>query len=59
MSATEQIAERLREIAERLRDPELGDKGAESLAREAAELVSRASAELEAALREARAGGGP
>jgi len=59
MSATEQLVERLREIAERLRDPELGDEAAEALAREAAELVSRASAELETALREARAGGGP
>jgi hypothetical protein len=59
MSATEQLAERLREIAERLRDPELGEEEAEALAREAADLVGRASSELEVALREARAGEGP
>jgi hypothetical protein len=59
MSATDQIAERLREIAERLRNPEVGEEEAESLAREAADLVARASAELEAALRETRTGEGP
>jgi hypothetical protein len=59
MSDTEQLVGRLREIAERLRDPDLAEDEAEALAREAAELVSRASSELEAALRETRAGDGP
>jgi hypothetical protein len=53
------VVERLRAIAERLRDAELADEEAEALAREAAELVSRASSELEAALREARVGDEP
>ena len=35
------IAEQLRAIAEQLRDPEVGDERAATLAREAAELVSR------------------
>ena len=56
MSATEQMVERLREIAERLRDPELGEEDAEALAREAADLVGRASSDIEATLRKARAG---
>ena len=55
MSPTEELTERLREIAERLRDPGLGEEEAESLAREAADLVGKASTEIEAALREARA----
>jgi len=57
MTSTEQLAERLREIADRLRDPELGDDDAEALAREAADLVGRASSEIETALREARSEG--
>jgi hypothetical protein len=57
MTSTEELAERLREIAERLRDPELGEDDAETLAREAADLVGRASGEIETALREARAEG--
>jgi len=59
MSPTEELARRLREIAERLRDPDLPEQEAESLAREAADLVGRASAEIEAALRDAKAEAGP
>ena len=51
------IATRLGELAARLRDPELADESAEALAREAAELVSRAGTELDRALREAGAAG--
>ncbi|MGH2962835.1 MAG: hypothetical protein ACRDL3_11690 [Solirubrobacterales bacterium] len=53
----ERIAERLRELAERLRDPALDDARAEDLAREAAELASRAGTEAEAALRESAGDG--
>jgi hypothetical protein len=59
MSSTEQLAERLREIAARLRDPDLAEDEAEGLAREAAELVSKASLEIESALREIAAREGP
>jgi len=59
MSPTEELARRLREIAERLRDPDLPEQEAESLAREAADLVGRASTEIEAALRDAKAEAGP
>ena len=59
MSSTEQLAERLREIAARLRNPDLPEEEAESLAREAAELVSKASSEIESALREIAAREGP
>jgi hypothetical protein len=52
MSSTDQHAARLREIAERLRDPDLSDEEAERLAREAADLVGQASSEIERALRE-------
>lgn len=55
MSPTEELTERLREIAGRLRDPELPEEEAEALAREAADLVSKAGSEIEAALREGRA----
>jgi hypothetical protein len=55
MSTTDQLAERLREIADRLRSPEVGEEEAESLAREAADLVGKASAEIETDLRSARA----
>jgi hypothetical protein len=55
MSSSDQLAERLREIADRLRSPEVGEEEAEALAREAADLVSRASSEIEADLRAARA----
>jgi len=59
MSSTEPLAERLREIAARLRDPDLPEEEAESLAREAAELVSKAGSEIESALREIAAREGP
>ena len=55
MSSTDQIAERLREIANRLRSSEVGEEEAEALAREAADLVGKASSEIEADLRAARA----
>ncbi len=54
MTSTDQLAERLREIAARLSDPELGDDEAEGLAREAADLAAKASSEIESALRETR-----
>jgi hypothetical protein len=44
--------DRLREIAERLRAPDLADEEAEALAREAAELAGAASAAVERALAE-------
>jgi hypothetical protein len=59
MSSTEQLSERLREIAARLRDADLPEDEAEGLAREAAELVSRAGSEIESALREIAAREGP
>jgi len=59
MSSTEQLAERLRESAARLRYPDLPEEEAESLAREAAELVSKAGSEIESALREIAAREGP
>jgi hypothetical protein len=59
MSSTQEPVSRLREIAERLRDPDLPDEEAESLAREAADLVGKASTEIEAALRDAKAEAGP
>jgi hypothetical protein len=55
MSSTDQIAERLREIADRLRSSEVGEEEAEALAREAADLVGKASSEIEADVRAARA----
>ena len=48
MSSTDQIAQRLREIADRLRSSEVGEEEAEALAREAADLVGKASSEIEA-----------
>jgi len=54
MSSTDQIAQRLREIADRLRSSEVGEEEAEALAREAADLVGKASTEIEADLRAAR-----
>jgi hypothetical protein len=58
MSTADQMIERLRKIAGRLREPELGSEEAEALAREAADLVGRASAEVESELRDSRAGDG-
>jgi len=55
MSETDQLADRLREIADRLRSPDVGEEEAEALAREAADLVGKASAEIESDLRTARA----
>jgi hypothetical protein len=55
MSQADQLAERLREIADRLRSADVGEEEAEALAREAADLVGRASAEIESDLRAARA----
>jgi hypothetical protein len=46
------LAERLREVAEQLRDPSLEDERAEELAREAADLAARAGSGAEAALRD-------
>jgi hypothetical protein len=46
----ERLAGQLRELAERLRDPDLEDERAEELAREAAELASQAGSEAERAL---------
>jgi hypothetical protein len=45
-------AERLRELAERLRDPDVADAQAAELAREAAAVVSQAGNEIDRALRE-------
>jgi hypothetical protein len=45
-------AERLRELAERLRDPDVADEQAAELAREAAAVVSEAGNEIDRALRE-------
>jgi hypothetical protein len=45
------IASRLRELAARMRDPELPEGEAEQLAREAADLVGRAGNEIDRALR--------
>ena len=45
-----ELAARLGELSERLRDPEVGDSEAAELAREAAELVSQAGNEVERAL---------
>jgi hypothetical protein len=50
----DQLAQRLREIAERLRSPDVDEEEAEALAREAADLVGKASAEIESDLRAAR-----
>jgi hypothetical protein len=52
------IAGQLSEIAEKLRDPEIGDEQAAALAREAAELVSRAGNEIDRATRESEADAG-
>jgi hypothetical protein len=51
----DELADRLRQIADRLRSPDVGEEEAEALAREAADLVGKASAEIESDLRAARA----
>jgi methyl-accepting chemotaxis protein len=53
------IAERLRELSTRLRDPELPDEEAEALAREAADLAAKGGTELDRALREIAERGEP
>ncbi len=58
MGTTDQLIERLGEIAARLRDPELDAEEAEGLAREAADLVAKASAEIDGAIRASREGEG-
>ena len=52
MSRLEQITERLRAITTELSEPELDDERAAQLTREAAELSSEASQEVDRALRE-------
>jgi hypothetical protein len=59
VSAAEEIARissRLREIAERLRAPDLAEEDADGLAREAADLVARAGNELDRAVAEGAGG---
>jgi hypothetical protein len=53
VSRLEQITERLQAITAELGEPELEDERAAQLTREAAELSSEASQEVERALREA------
>ena len=53
-----ELAARLGELSERLRDPEVGDSEAAELAREAAELVSQAGNEVERALADQEPAGG-
>ncbi len=53
LSEIRAAADELRGISERLRDPEVGDERAAELAREAAEVVSRAGNELDRALSQA------
>jgi hypothetical protein len=53
VSRLEQITERLRAITVELGEPELEDDRSAQLTREAAELSSEASQEVERALREA------
>lgn len=48
-----ELAARLGLLAERLRDPEVGDEQAAQLARQAADLVSEAGNQIDRALREA------
>lgn len=49
----QRMAARLRELAEQLRDPELGDERVAELAGEAADIAARLGTEAETALREA------
>jgi hypothetical protein len=51
VSELAQITQRLGEIAAALRDPELSNADAETLAREAADLVAKAGNEIERASR--------
>ena len=55
MSAADEVraaAARLREIADRLRDPDLPESETDGLAREAADLVAKAGQDLERAVAE-------
>jgi hypothetical protein len=49
----ERMAARLRELADQLRDPELGDERVAELASEAAEIAAQLGTETETALRDA------
>ena len=51
MSELSAITDRLKAIAAALRDPELSDADAETLAREAADLVAKAGNEIDRAAR--------
>jgi hypothetical protein len=53
------MAERLRELSERLRHPELPDEEAERLAREASDIAARGGALLDERLRELAERGAP
>ena len=55
MSTSDQLAARLREIADRLRSRDVAEEEAEALAREAADLVGKASSEIESDIRATRA----
>jgi hypothetical protein len=50
------LAARLRDLADRLRAPDLSDEEAAELARQAADLVSEAGNEIDRALSEGEAG---
>jgi hypothetical protein len=55
VSAADEVraaAARLREIADRLRDPDLPESETDGLAREAADLVAKAGQDLERAVSE-------
>jgi hypothetical protein len=55
VSAADEVrsaAARLREIADRLRDPDLPESETDGLAREAADLVAKAGQDLERAVTE-------
>ncbi len=52
-SRVRELAAKLGELSDQLRDPEVGDERAAELAREAADLVSEAQNEIDRALREA------
>jgi hypothetical protein len=53
------MADRLKELSERLADPELSDEEAEELAREASDLAARGGALIDERLRELADRGAP
>jgi hypothetical protein len=53
------MADRLKELSERLADPELGDEEAETLAREASDLAARGGTLIDERLRELADRGAP